>query len=498
MNSNVRTLRNYVDGQWVESESPEVLEVQNPSTGDVIAGVPLSTSDEADRAIEAAHRAFQTWREVPVSQRIRYLLELLSLLRRDEEKVCRVLVEEMGKSLPDARAETSRTLQNIETACAAPVLQQGDKAIGVSQGMDGEVLRLPMGVFTMIAPFNFPAMVPFWFIPYALATGNTYVVKPSELVPCTMQLITEYIDQVGLPPGVFNVVNGDKRVADAFIDHPKVQGVSFVGSTRVAKIVAEKCAANNKRYQAQGGAKNHLVVMKDAHIDRAVANMITSCYGCAGQRCMAASVIVCVGAETHEIVLSRFLEASRRVIVANPLDPAVADEPVVVGPVISAQAKQFIHEMIDVGIREGASLVLDGRDITVPGGKRGFFVGPTVFDRVQAGMRIHQTEIFGPVVCVMEVGTLDEAIEIINNHSYGNGASIYTQSGVLCAEVQDGGPGRYDRGQRWHPRTCGVSPVWRHEELTVLRHKDPSKTRVQLLHARQDRNREVLGGCLLA
>lgn len=432
----VRTLRNYVNGEWVEAQSADYLDVENPSTGETIARVPLSTSEETGQAIEAAHGAYRSWKNVPVARRVLPLYELLSRLRADEEPIARTLSEEMGKSLPDARAELKRVFENIEVACGMPVLQQGDKLTGASFDIDGEVLRLPMGVFGLISPFNFPAMVPFWFLPYAIATGNTYVAKPSKQVPCTMQLITEHIDQVGLPPGVFNLVNGDRTVAEALMDHALVQGISMVGSTPVCAQVAERCARGNKRFQAMGGAKNHLVVMPDARMDDVVRNMISSCYGCAGQRCMAASAIVCVGAETHEAVVSRFLKASAEVIVANPLDPKVADEPMVMGPVISAKAKQFILETIDAGVREGATLALDGRGTVVEGCEGGHFVGPTVFTNVRPGMQIHSTEIFGPVVVILQADALDEAIDIINAHQYGNGASIYTQSGYWARQFK--------------------------------------------------------------
>jgi malonate-semialdehyde dehydrogenase (acetylating)/methylmalonate-semialdehyde dehydrogenase len=432
----VKILKNYINGRWVEAENNGYVDVENPSTGEILAKVPLSTAAETNRAIEDAHRAFLAWRNVPVSRRVNYLFDLLHRLRADEEIICRTLVAEMGKSLPDARAEMKRVFENIEVACGMPVLQQGDKLIGAAADIDGEVIRLPMGVFTMIAPFNFPAMVPFWFIPYAIATGNTYVVKASKQVPLTMGLITEYIDRIDLPAGVFNLVNGDKAVAEAFMAHPLVQGVSLVGSTRVCREVAAQCATANKRFQAMGGAKNHLVVMPDARIKEVVRNMISSCYGCAGQRCMAASAIVCVGDETYQKVCDEFIQASRETVVANPLDPAYANESMLVGPVISASAKAFILKMIETGIKEGATLALDGRNITVKGCEQGHFIGPTVFTDVKPGMEIHKTEIFGPVTVIIKVNSLDEAIAIINEHQYGNGASIYTQNGYYARKFK--------------------------------------------------------------
>jgi len=432
----VRRLKNYINGEWRDPRDGNYIDVENPSTGEIIAQAPLSSAAEADEAVAAAKEAFPDWAGMPVARRTKYMYRLTEIIRENQEKIARMITEEMGKSLPDARAEVKRVLENTEVACGMPVLQQGDKLIGCSYGIDGEVLLLPRGVYTMIAPFNFPAMVPFWFLPYALMTGNTYVVKPSKQVPCTMNLLTEYIEQAGFPPGVFNLVGGDKTIADAFMENPDVAGVSLVGSTRVCKIVAEKCAKANKRFQAMGSAKNHLVAMRDAKMDDMIRNMITSCFGCAGQRCMASSAIVPVGDEMYEEVCERFVEAAKKLIVANPLDPKVADEPIVMGPVISAKAKAFIEGMIEKGIEEGATLALDGRGIVVEGCEKGHFIGPTIFTDVEPGMEIHKTEIFGPVVVILRAKTLDDAIRIINEHQYGNGASIYTQNGYYARKFK--------------------------------------------------------------
>ena len=432
----LKIVKNYIDGKWVEPDNSGYLDVENPSTGQIIGKTPLSTIAEVNRAVDAAAEAFKTWSQTPVARRVQPLYKLDALLRENEEKIARTLVEEMGKSLPDARAEMKRIFENIEVACGMPVLQQGDKLIGASYGIDGEVIRLPLGVFAMIAPFNFPAMVPFWFLPYAIATGNTYVVKASEQVPLTMQLVTEYIDQTGLPKGVFNLVNGDKAVGEAFIQNPAVKGVSLVGSTATCKIVSEKCAQNHKRCQAMGSAKNHLVVMPDAKVDDVIRNMVTSCYGCAGQRCMASSAIIAVGDGMYKTICEKFIAASQEVIVGDPLDPKFAEEPMVMGPVISAKAKKFILSMIEKGVKEGATLALDGRDIVVPGCEKGYFIGPTVFTDVKPGMEIHRTEIFGPVVVMLKADSLDKAIKIINDLQYGNGASIYTQNGYFARKFK--------------------------------------------------------------
>jgi len=422
-------LKNYVGGAWITPERHGLLDVEQPSTGEVIARVPLSTASETDRAIAAAEGAYPAWSATPVARRCELLRELANQLRKNAEDLARLVTRENGKSLPDSKAEVKRAVENTEVACGMPVLGQGDKLIGASFDIDGEVIRLPLGVFGMIAPFNFPLMVPFWFFPYALATGNTYVVKPSEQVPLSMHRVAELIDQAGFPPGVFNVVHGDRRAAEALLESPDVEGISFVGTSRVCRIIAARCAETNKRFQALGSAKNHLVAMPDAKMDDMIRNMITSCYGCAGQRCMASSAIVGVGEEVYREVGRRFIEASKRVLVADPLDPQVADEAMVMGPVISAGAKRFILEMVQTGVDEGATLALDGRDLVVPGCERGHFLGPTVFTDVRPGMKIHQTEIFGPVVVILKADSLDAAIKIINDHQYGNGASIYTQNG---------------------------------------------------------------------
>ena len=425
----VEQLKNHVSGQWLDPENHAVLDVENPSTGQIIARVPLSVPGEIDRAVAAAREAFPAWSATPVARRCERLFKLAELIRTHSDDLTRLVTEENGKSLPDARAEVKRALENTEVACGMPMLQQGDKLIGAAADIDGEVLRMPIGVFGMIAPFNFPLMVPFWFFPYALATGNTYVVKPSEQTPCSMTRLTELIERAGFPPGVFNVVQGDKTAAERLLEHPDVDGISFVGTSRVCRIVASRCAETNKRFQALGSAKNHLVAMPDAKMDDMIRNMITSCYGCAGQRCMASSAIVAVGQSVYREVTERFVAASKDVLVADPLDPAVAGEPMLMGPVISARSREFIMEMIQTGVDEGATLALDGRALKVPGCEEGHFVGPTVFTDVVPGMKIHRTEIFGPVLVILKAETLDEAIGIINDHQYGNGASIYTQNG---------------------------------------------------------------------
>jgi malonate-semialdehyde dehydrogenase (acetylating)/methylmalonate-semialdehyde dehydrogenase len=430
-----RQLRNHIDGAWTETGGAW-LDVENPATGSVIARMPLSGAGDVDAAVRAAQAAFPAWAATPADRRVAPLFRLAALMRERREALVRTLVEENGKSLPDGRAEVDRTLENIEAACGMPILQQGDVLVGAAPGIDAEVLRLPIGVFAAIAPFNFPAMVPFWFLPYAIATGNTFVLKPSELAPITMQTIVGWLAECDLPHGVVNLVNGDRAVAEAIVAHPGIAGVSVVGRTSTCRAIAEACVRANKRFQAMGGAKNHLVVMPDARMDEVIRNMVTSGYGCAGQRCMASSAIVAVGDAAYREVGERFTAASSRVIVADPLDPQVAAEPMVMGPVITDQARSFIHGMIEKGTREGATLLLDGRGVRVPGRERGHYVGPTVFSEVEPGMEIHRTEIFGPVQILLRAATLDDAIRVINEHPYGNGASIYTQNGYYARKFK--------------------------------------------------------------
>ena len=427
--ADVPKLKNYVNGAWVEPELSGWLDVENPATGETIAQCPLSTPAAVGQAVEAADAAFPEWANTPVYRRCLPLLRLAAIFREREEEVSRVLSSEQGKSLPDARAEIKRLIENTEVAAGMPVMSQGDKVIGCSFGIDGEVIRLPIGVFGLIAPFNFPAMLPFWFLPYALATGNTFVMKPSEVVPMTMDLAFQWIEEAGFPPGVVNMAHGAKEAAIALVEHPNVAGISIVGKSETVQSVNVRCAQLGKRCQAMGSAKNHLVAMPDANLHHVIRNMTTSCYGCAGQRCMASSAIVGVGDEMYEKLCTQFVEDSKKVLVADPLDPKVADESMVMGPVISQASLERIHGLIDTGVKEGATLALDGRDIVVPGSEKGHFIGPTVFTDVQPGMVIHNTEIFGPVVVILKAKNLDEAIEIVNNHRYGNGGSIYTSNG---------------------------------------------------------------------
>ena len=434
-----KTVRNYVNGQWSDPENNGYIDVENPSTGEVIAQTPLSTTEETNRAIEAAHQAFATWRHEPVSRRVQPIYHLVELVRKHEQELTRLITEEMGKSIPDANAEIKRVFENCEVACGMPVLQQGDKLIGAADDIDGEVLRLPMGVFAMIAPFNFPLMVPFWFFPYAMATGNTYVVKPSEQVPLTMQTGGRADRRDRLSAG--RVQRGARRQdgGRALDGAPEGQGrLVRRRPRRPAGSSPSECAETNKRFQALGGCQEppggH-ARRQDGTDDPQHDHLLLrlrgpTLHGLVGDR----------GGGRRRRTSRSASDSSRpskNVVVANPLDPAVADEPMVMGPVISAKARQFILEMIRTGrSTKGATLALDGRDLTVPGCEKGHFVGPTVFTDVKPGMKIHQTEIFGPVVVILKADSLDEAIRIINDHQYGNGASIYTQNGYYARQFK--------------------------------------------------------------
>ena len=433
----IHDMKNYINGEWVEPKDGRYLDVENPATGKVIGRAPLSSGADVHAAVKAAAGAYKGWSTTPVPRRAEFLYSLVERLKKDEERLSRILTEEMGKSLADSRAELKRVYQNIEAACGVPILQNGEKMVGTAQAIDGEILRLPKGVFAAITPFNFPAMAPFWFVPYAIATGNTFILKPSELVPFTVEALAEHVHEIGLPAGVFNVVTGEKGAAVSLVENPDVSGVSFVGKTATCKVVSANCVAHGKRYQAMGSAKNHLVVMPDyVRIDELIRNMSTSCFGCAGQRCMASSVIVAVGDEMYRRVCERFIEDSKHFLVANPLDPAVENEPMLMGPVITKSALDFIHRTIEKGISEGATLSLDGRGIRVDGSEGGYYIGPTVFTDVRPGMEIHRTEIFAPVVSIMKTESLDEAIGIINGHQYSNACSIYTRSGYWARKFK--------------------------------------------------------------
>jgi malonate-semialdehyde dehydrogenase (acetylating)/methylmalonate-semialdehyde dehydrogenase len=426
----IEVLRNYIGGQWVASATDTYLEVRNPALDAVIARVPLSTVEEVNRAVTAAREAFESWRRLPIPVRARYLLRLRDQVERRFEDLARTIVQEHGKTLEEARGEMQRTLENIEAAAGMFTALMGYHTPQVADGIDEECILEPVGVFCCIAPFNFPAMIPSWFFPYALVAGNTYIVKPSEICPITQTRLFELIHEVGFPPGVINMVHGGKEVVDALLTHPDVAGVSFVGSTPVAKYVYATAAAHGKRAQCHGGAKNALVVMPDADLERTVPAILSSAFGSAGQRCLAGSLVMAVG-EIHEPLRRALVEGASRIRVGYGLDEGVQ-----MGPVVSRKALERIHRYIELGLREEAELLLDGRGIRVPGYPNGYFIGPTIFDGVQPKMTIACEEIFGPVLGVIRVRDLEEALEILNGLPYGNAASLFTRDGRAAREFR--------------------------------------------------------------
>jgi len=419
-----RLLGNYVGGNWVAAAAGEQLDVQNPATGEILARVPLSGAADVDAAVAAARAALPEWRSRSVIERARWLFGLRQVIEAHADELARSVTREMGKTLPDARAEVGRMVEMVEAATAVPQTMQGRILEDVATNVDCETIRQPVGVCAAIVPFNFPAMVPFWFLPFAIACGNTFVLKPSEQVPLTQELVFNLIDDLGgLPDGVVNLVNGSADVVNGLLDHPDIDAISFVGSAKVARYVYERAAANGKRVQALGGAKNFMVVMPDAVIPKTVSNIIGSAFGAAGQRCMAGSVVVAVG-DARKPLVDELAARTRELTVGDGLERGTD-----VGPVVSTTARDRIMQWIDRGIEGGATAVVDGRS---PAPSGGAFVGPTILDGVTPDMDIAQEEVFGPVLSVIHAGSLDEAIEIVNGSRYGNGTSLFTESGAAA------------------------------------------------------------------
>ncbi len=424
------TIKNYIDGDWVASKSSKVLDVDNPATGEAIARVPLSTAEETNQAVDAAKAAFQEWRETPPVVRSRYMFRLKELMEDNFEDLASAIVKEHGKIIDEARGEIRRAIENVEVAAGIPALMMGYNAEDIAEGIDEECILQPVGVYCCVAPFNFPSMVPFWFLPYAIACGNTYIVKPSELCPISQKLLFELLDEIDLPPGVVNLVNGDKESVDALLTHPDVAGVSFVGSTPVGKYIYSTAAAHGKRAQCQNGAKNCLVVMPDVDLDRTVAAILTSAFGTAGQRCLAGSLVLAVG-DSYEPLKEKLVAAASQIKVGDGLDESIQ-----MGPVVSRQSLDRVLGYIEKGVEEGAELILDGRGVKVAGYEDGYFVGPTIFDNVTPEMVISKEEIFGPVLGIISVADFDEAAAIIEGSPYGNAASIFTSSGKWAREFK--------------------------------------------------------------
>ena len=425
-----QTLKNYINGKWVESKSSQLLDVINPATGQLLAKVPAGSEEDIKDAAEKAHNAWSAWRNTPATQRIQYLFKMKQLLEAHSDEIAEICTMECGKTFPESKAEITRALENIEVACGIPKLLQGDFSEDIATGVDEFYIRQPLGVGACISPFNFPVMIPFWFMPYAIACGNTYIVKPSEKVPMTMVRIFEIFEELKLPDGVLNMVHGGRETVDAILGNPMIPAISFVGSTNVAKYIYQTGVANGKRVQAQGGAKNPVVVMPDADEETTVKIITDSAFGCAGQRCLAASIVIMVGKSPAGFI-DKIVNTAKSRKTGNGMSAGIE-----MGPVITKESKERIEKLIQKGIYDGARLLLDGRNIKIPGGEGGNFIGPTILDNVNIESDIYKTEIFGPVLCIINADSLEEAINLINRSRYGNSACIFTRNGAAARKFR--------------------------------------------------------------
>ena len=416
-------LANFVNGQWQKVQGTEYQNVVNPANCEVLAKTPLSSAGDVAAAVDSASAAFPEWRRTPPEDRIQPLFKLKQLMEERLDDFGRVISQENGKTLAEAKGEMRRAIENVEVACGIPTMMQGYNLEDVARGVDEMMIRQPLGVVAAITPFNFPGMIPFWFLPYAIACGNTLVLKPSERVPLTMRLAFELLEKTGLPKGVVNLVNGGKMVVDALLDHPKVRAVSFVGSTPIAKYVYARAGANGKRAQCQGGAKNHVIVLPDADMTMATQIISDSAFGCAGQRCLAVSVAVTVG-EARNSFRDSITQAAAKLKVGSGLDEGVQ-----MGPLITPQSKLRVEELIGLGESEGAKILLDGRQSKIAKYESGNFVKPTILDGLPSTSSLTDTEIFGPVLSLVHVNDMDEALEFLGRSAFGNQASLFTSSG---------------------------------------------------------------------
>jgi malonate-semialdehyde dehydrogenase (acetylating)/methylmalonate-semialdehyde dehydrogenase len=431
----VERVQNYIGGQWKPSANPEHVTVSNPATGEPLGQVPMGSARDVDDAVKAARAAYPAWRELPAQTRARFLFNLRDKMEQHYQELLEICTEEHGKTLEESKGDVRRGVDNVEVACGMPsmMLNAGGALEQISNGIDTVSVRQPMGVFAIIAPYNFPSMVPFWFLPYAIASGNTVVVKPSEQVPFSQVRLFELLHEIGLPPGVVNMVNGARDVVNGILDNRDIAGVSFVGSSPVAEHVYARCGATGKRVQALGGAKNFGVVMDDCDWDKTVANVVDSSMGCAGQRCLALSVVVGVGKAYAELE-KRLPPALAKVKVGYGMEAGVT-----MGPVISARHREKILGYIEKGVAEGAKLVVDGRKLTVAAHPKGNWLGPSLFTECKPEMVVAKEEIFGPVVCLMHAKDMDEAMAVVKAHPLANASSIYTSNGAharrWCKEV---------------------------------------------------------------
>ncbi|MGC2195843.1 MAG: CoA-acylating methylmalonate-semialdehyde dehydrogenase [Terriglobales bacterium] len=416
----------FIDGQWVESNAREWSEIINPATGESLGKVPISDAAEVTKAIDAAAAAYPAWRRTPPEDRIQPLFKLKVLLEDHVDDISRLITQENGKTFTEAKAEMRRAIENVEVACGIPMMMQGYNLEDVARGIDEMMIRQPLGVTAAIVPFNFPGMIAFWFLPYAIATGNTFILKPSERVPLTMRYVYELLEKTGLPKGVVNLVNGGKVAVDTLIDDPRVRAISFVGSTPVARYIYARAGATGKRAQCQGGAKNPVIVLPDADMQMATQIISDSAFGCAGQRCLAVSVAVTIG-DAQKTFRDAIADAASHLRVGNGLEDGVQ-----MGPVITRQSKERIESLIGVGEKQGAKVLVDGRSPKIPKHEKGNFVKPTILDGVPPTSDLSHTEIFGPVLSLVHANDMDEALAFLERNPYGNQASLFTSSGAAA------------------------------------------------------------------
>lgn len=426
----IQILPNYIGKQWVHPTAVDQVDVINPATTEVINRIPLSSESDVDRAVQSAAQAFQSWRETPATDRIQYLFALKQLLEEHLDQIAQTITIECGKTLTESKGELRRAIENVEVACGIPILMQGYNSEDIASGIDETMIRQPVGVCAAITPFNFPAMIAFWFMPYAIACGNTFVIKPSEKVPQTTQQIIQLLDQTELPEGVVNLVHGGQKAAEALIDHPQIKAISFVGSTEVARQVYARSTANGKRAQCQGGAKNPIIVLPDADLEMTSQITADSAFGCAGQRCLAASIVVTVADAKRPFTEAIAEQAVSRVVGSG------LNESVQMGPVITAESKMRIENLVQSGVSAGADLLVDGRQAQIDGFEDGYFIRPTILDNVDPGDEIVGTEIFGPVLSLIHVETVDDAIQLVNSGRYGNMACLFTSNGAAARQFR--------------------------------------------------------------
>ncbi len=425
----MKEIGHFIDGRRVPGESGRSGPIYNPATGEETGRVAFASAAEVDRAVQAAKRVQPEWAQLPIIRRTRIMFRYKELIERHMDELARMITEEHGKTLEDSKGSLIRGLEVVEFACGAPHLLKGEYSLNVGTGVDLISQRYPLGVCAGITPFNFPAMIPLWMAPLALVTGNGFVLKPSEKDPSCPMRLAELALEAGVPEGLFNVVNGDKEAVDALLSHPDVAAISFVGSTPVAEYVWRTGTAHNKRVQALGGAKNHMVIMPDADLDQAVDALYGAAYGSAGERCMAVSVAVPIGEEVADRLIEKLAPRVRQIRIGPGTEPGVE-----MGPLVTREHLERVRRYIDLGVEEGAELVVDGRDFRMQGYEKGFFIGGSLFDRVTPEMRIYREEIFGPVLSVVRMPSLEKAVEIINQHEYGNGVAIFTRDGGVARE----------------------------------------------------------------